>query len=46
MKKLTNEEMKNINGGVALKANLFLLGGVITFIVGLIDGFTNPLRCN
>lgn len=46
MIKLTNEELKNINGG---GINIGLIAGIaagITFIVGIIDGIIRPLKCN
>ena len=46
MKELTKEELKNINGGMAITAKIFLVGGIISFIIGVMDGFTRPLKCN
>ena len=46
MKNLTNEELKNIDGG---GVNIGLLVGIaagVTFIIGLIDGIIRPLKCN
>lgn len=45
MKKLKEEEMKEINGGV----NIFLITAVTTavvFLSGVIAGIVNPTRCN
>ena len=42
---LTNEELTKIDGGV----NWYLIGGigaVITYIIGIISGYTNPSGCN
>jgi len=42
---LTKEELIKINGGV----NWYLIGGigsVITYIIGIISGYTNPSSCN
>lgn len=46
MRELTQQELKKINGGaISLKlAALLPLG--ISFIVGLIDGYLRPLKCN
>lgn len=44
MKTLNNEELKNINGGISFGI-LALLGGAITFIIGILDGLTRPLKC-
>lgn len=42
--KITNEELKKINGG---GFNLFLaIGAGIVFLIGLIDGYVRPLKCN
>ena len=46
MKELTKEELKNINGGMSITAKIFLVGGIISFIIGVMDGFTRPLKCN
>ena len=47
--KLTDNELYNIEGG-AIKSFqqviLFLIGGLIVLITGIIDGYTNPLKCN
>lgn len=45
MKKIEEEEMKQINGGV----NVFLITAVTTaiiFLSGVITGIVNPTRCN
>ena len=46
MRELKTEEMKEINGGV----NTVVLGGVIsaviTFISGLLYGYSNPKKCS
>ena len=43
---LSQEELYNTQGG-GLKIGFFaILGGVITFVVGLIDGYIRPLSCN
>ncbi len=43
---LTKEELNNISGGMAIRARIYLIGGFITFISGIIDGFLRPLKCN
>lgn len=46
MKKLTKDELMNIEGG-ALKFGILVgIGAAVTFIVGVIDGFVRPLKCN
>lgn len=46
MKIMTEEKMNEIVGG---GINAWMLAGIsalITFVVGVIDGFTRPLKCN
>lgn len=46
MKQLKEEELKNIEGGgigVALIFGIIALG---TLIVGIVDGYVRPLKCN
>lgn len=45
MKTLTNKELKEIKGGWSISA-IFGLGAFITFIIGAIDGYIRPLKCN
>lgn len=45
MKKLTNEELLNINGGISIGSAL-ITAGIVVFLIGVIDGFTRPLSCN
>ena len=45
MKKLTDNEMKKINGG--FNVGLWLgIGAGVSFLIGLIDGIIRPLKCN
>ena len=42
---LTKKDLINITGGV----NWYLIGGIgalITYIIGIISGYTNPSQCN
>ena len=43
MEKISNNELKQINGG-GFGLGL-LIGGLATFVIGVIDGFVSPLRC-
>ena len=47
MKELTKNEMKNIKGGAGLSAAVIWIGVsiIISFVVGVISGFTNPEPC-
>ena len=44
MKTLEKQELKQIYGG-GLGVGL-LLGAGIVFLIGVIDGYTRPLKCN
>jgi bacteriocin-like protein len=44
MKYLNDEELKNISGGYNFRW-LSILGGIITFVIGILDGITRPLKC-
>ena len=49
MEKLDNQELKQIQGGLfRLAASKALIGiGVgLSFLIGLVNGFQNPLPCN
>ncbi len=45
MKELNDKELMTINGGFGLGWGI-LIGAGITFIIGVIDGFVRPLKCN
>lgn len=42
--KLENSELKNIQGG-GIGIGL-LIGAGIVFLIGVIDGYVRPLKCN
>lgn len=43
---LTKKELKQIKGGsISLGAGLLIIAGIV-FIVGVIDGYVRPLKCN
>ena len=44
MEILSNEKMKNINGGGKMLWRI--LGGLGAFFLGFLAGFTNPYKCN
>lgn len=46
MRELNKEEMKTVNGGVSVAAIVSIMVGAITFIVGALEGYTNPKKCN
>ena len=43
MNKISNNELKQINGG-GFGLGL-LIGGLATFLIGVIDGYVRPLKC-
>ncbi len=43
---LSRNELNNISGGMSLRIKLYVVGGIFTFIAGVLDGFLRPLRCN
>lgn len=46
MKQLTHDELKKIRGGGISTSLLAFLPMGISFIVGVIDGYLRPLKCN
>lgn len=45
MRVVSEEELKSINGGFNTTLAV-VLGVVATFIIGIINGYTNPEKCN
>lgn len=45
MKSLNKEELSKVNGGVKWGV-VGIVAGAIVLIVGIIDGYTNPAKCN
>ncbi len=46
MEKLKNNDLKKINGGGVSATIGILIGAGIVFLIGLIDGYVRPLKCN
>ena len=46
MKKLQNNDLYNVEGGAVKWGVLSGIAAAISFIMGFIDGYTNPKRCN
>lgn len=46
MEKLNSEELLNVNGGAIRWGVIAGIAAAVTFIIGIIDGFVRPLRCN
>ena len=45
MKELGINEQKNIKAGAIRWGIVGIIGGIIAFVVGVIDGYTNPSKC-
>ena len=43
---LTDNELLNVEGGAISWGLIGLIGGVLTFLAGIFDGYLRPLRCN
>ena len=46
MEKLRKNDLKKINGGGISATVGILIGAGIVFLIGLIDGYVRPLKCN
>ena len=46
MIKIDNNELKNINGGGLSLGAWLAIASAVTFIIGVIDGYVRPLKCN
>ena len=46
MKKLTNQEMKQVKAGALSAAAIWaIVAAGLSFIGGVLDGYTRPFRC-
>ena len=45
MQKLNQNELQGIQGGIGFWTGVGIVG-IGIFIVGILDGFTRPIRCN
>lgn len=43
---LTNQALYEIKGGIGKWTVVTIAGSIITFIIGVIDGYMRPLKCN
>ena len=43
---IVDSELRNIYGGFSKSIVLGIAGSIITFVIGLIDGYLRPLGCN
>lgn len=46
MRELRQEELNNISGGFSKLFVGAVIAGAVAFIIGVMDGFTRPLKCN
>lgn len=46
MQKLEKEEMLKIEGGVSPTVIVTAVTALITFIIGSLEGYANPRKCN
>lgn len=42
---LNNNELKEVKGGAFSFVIAAIVGIIITFAIGVFDGFTNPIKC-
>lgn len=43
---LNNQELYQIEGGASKFAIGLTIGGIITLLIGIVDGYLRPLKCN
>ena len=43
---MTKEELMNVKGGVSKSIIVGAVGAIITFLIGVFDGYFRPLSCN
>ena len=43
---LSDEELYSIKGGASKSLMLGVFGVLVTFIIGVYDGYMRPLKCN
>jgi len=45
MVKLNSEDLKEITGGISFWTSAGIVG-IAIFLMGILDGFTRPIKCN
>lgn len=45
MKKVCDKDLEQINGGFSWSVTA-VVGAAVTFIIGVIAGYFNPIKCN
>lgn len=43
---LTNKEMYQVNGGAIHWGIVAGIGAILTYLIGVISGYTNPSKCS
>ena len=46
MKEINEKDLKNIQGGGLSVWGAIGIGAIVTVVIGVIDGFVRPLKCN
>ena len=46
MKRINEQELMHIEGGGIGKGILIAIGAIGIFLIGVVDGFLRPLKCN
>ena len=46
MKRLSNEEMLNVEGGANSLLIVTVISGIVTFVTGILHGYSKPKKCN
>lgn len=46
MEKIEGKELKSIKGGSVSVGTILAIGAGIVFLIGIVDGFVRPLKCN
>ena len=43
---MTDEELMNVRGGFSKGVAIGVIGVLVTFLIGMVDGYLRPLSCN
>lgn len=46
MKELKKDEMLKVDGGASATLVASIIGIIVTFVVGVLHGYSNPKNCN
>ena len=45
MMEINTNELKNIKAGSIKWGLVGLIGGIVAFVIGVVEGYTNPYKC-